>query len=75
MVVGIHGLSRDRLRAEGARPRPEVHWELVEALSRAAVVLAWNAGFDRRPLTQTAERHGLTMPEFPWRDLMPTTVP
>ncbi|MCY3986449.1 MAG: exonuclease domain-containing protein [Candidatus Dadabacteria bacterium] len=69
-AIAIHGLSRERLRAEGARPWPEVHWELVETLSRATVVLAWNAGFDRRLLAQTAERHGLTMPELPWHDLM-----
>jgi len=54
----------------GARPWPEVHGELVDVLQTATVVLAWNAGFDRRLLAQTAERHWLTMPGLPWHDLM-----
>ena len=55
----VHGLSRRKLKAGGARPWPEVHAELAAVLSGAAVVFAWNAGFDRRLLSQTAERHGL----------------
>ena len=69
-VVDIHGLSRKRLKAEGARPWPEVHAEFVAVLDGAAVVLAWNADFDRRLLAQTADRHGLTLPRVPWHDLL-----
>jgi len=66
----IHGLTRKRLEAEGARPWPEVHDELAAVLDGAAVVLAWNADFDRRLLAQTADRHGLSMPSVLWHDLI-----
>lgn len=55
----LHGLTRARLRARGARSWPEVHPEVATLLLRACAVLAWNAEFDRRLLEQTAERHGL----------------
>ena len=69
-AAAIHGLTRKRLKAEGARPWPEVHAELVAALDGASAVLAWNAGFDRRLLAQTAEHHGLGLPAWPWHDLL-----
>ena len=66
----IHGLTRDRLKQSGAHPWPEVHGDLVAALDGAALVLAWNAEFDRRLLAQTADRHGLTLPRLAWRDAL-----
>ena len=69
-VVDIHGLSRAKLKAAGARPWPAIHGELVAAVKGAAVVLAWNAPFDRRLLAQTARRHGLKTLLLPWHDLL-----
>ena len=69
-VVDVHGLSHAKLKAAGARPWPAVHGELVAALKGAAVVLAWNAPFDRRLLAQTASRHGLKTLLLPWHDLL-----
>ena len=69
-ATAVHGLTRAALRAGGARPWPEVHAELLDVLDGAAVVLAWNAAFDRRLLAQTAARHGLNLPRMPWRDLL-----
>ena len=66
----VHGLTRDTLRAGGARPWPEVWADLAPVLASAAVVLAWNADFDRRMLAQTNGRHGLAAPALPWRDLL-----
>ncbi len=65
-----HGLTFARLKAEGARPWPLVHPDLVAALDGAEAVLAWNSPFDLRILVQTARRHGLDMPALPWRDLL-----
>lgn len=70
----IHGLTRDRLKAEGARPWPDVHRELAAVLAEAKAVLAWNADFDRRMLRQTGNRHGLRFrhpPASAWHDLIP----
>ena len=69
-ATAVHGLTRRALRAAGARRWPEVHNELAAVLRGAAVVLAWNADFDARLLAQTADRHGLTLPGAPWRDLL-----
>ena len=66
----IHGLTRPKLKAAGARPWPEVHGELATVLDGAVVALAWNADFDRRLLAQTADRHGLTLPRLTWHDLI-----
>jgi len=69
-AAAIHGLTRRRLKAEGARPWPEVHGELSPVLSGANVVIAWNAAFDRRMLDQTAARHGLGFGKLRFRDAM-----
>ena len=66
----LHGLTRAILRREGARSWPEIHPELAAVLAAATAVVGWNAAFDKRLLEQTAERHGLTLPELPWRDLL-----
>ena len=66
----VHGLTRVRLRAMGARAWPEVHGELSPLLEGAALVIAWNAEFDRGMLEQTSERHGLIFPAVPWRCAM-----
>ena len=66
----IHGLTRAILKAEGARPWPDVHSKLAAVLDGAAVVLAWNAEFDARLLVQTASRHGLTFPKVQIRDAL-----
>ena len=66
----VNGLTRRKLKAGGARPWPEVHAELASLFRSAAAVLAWNADFDRRLLSQTAKRHGLTQPRVMWIDAM-----
>ncbi len=66
----VNGWSRVRLREAGAQPWPEVHAEVAAVLSKAAMVLAWNAPFDSRLLAQTAERHELMLPEIKWHDLL-----
>ena len=66
----VHGLTRARLWAMGARPWAEVHAELAPLLEDASSVIAWNAEFDRSMLEQTAERHGLMLPAVPWRCAM-----
>ena len=66
----VHGLTRARLRAMGARAWPEVHAELSPLLEGAALVIAWNAEFDRGMLEQTSERNGLILPVVPWRCAM-----
>ena len=66
----VHGLTRARLRAMGARAWPEVHAELAPLLEGAASLIAWNAEFDRGMLEQTSERNGLTLPAVPWRCAM-----
>ena len=63
----VHGLTRAVLRKRDAQPWPEVHAAVVEVLTSADVVLAWNAPFDERLLRQTAERHGLAFPDLQWR--------
>ncbi len=66
----VHGLTRARLRAMGARPWPAVHAELARLLENASSVIAWNAEFDRSMLEQTAARHGMILPAVPWRCAM-----
>ena len=69
-AAAIHGITRSRLKAEGARPWPEVHAELAAVLSGATVVVAWNAAFDRRMLDQTSARHGLGFANLRFRDAL-----
>ena len=66
----MHGIGREDLRREGARPWPEVHPELVTVLADATCVVGWNVAFDRRLLEQTATRHGLALPDVAYRDLL-----
>ena len=69
-AADLHGLTRQALKAASASAWPEIHGNVTQLLSRAAVVLAWNAPFDSRMLEQTAARHGLAMPVLRWRDLL-----
>ena len=64
----VHGLTREDLLGKGARPWPEVHSDVVEALEAASTVVGWNATFDEGMLRQTSERHGLQFPALKWRD-------
>ena len=70
----IHGLSLHTLRAEGARPWPEVHEELATVLRRTRCVLAWRADFDARVLGQTAAVHNLALAPVEWADVRPAYV-
>ena len=56
----VNGLTRETLKAEGARPWPELHEQVKSVLESASIVAAWNAPFDVRMLNQTTERHGLS---------------
>ena len=67
----IHGLTRARLRDAGAVPWPEIQADVEAVLSQGAMLIGWNAAFDKRLLHQTAERHGLQFPSsLPWYDLL-----
>ena len=66
----VHGLTRRTLKDAGARKWPDVHSELVAAISGARILLAWNARFDAQMLEQTAKRHGLEFPNMTWHDLL-----
>ena len=66
----LHRLTRLVLRSKGAKPWPDIHGAVVDALKDAAVVLAWNAPFDARMLSQTASRYGLSVRSVPWRDAL-----
>lgn len=68
----VHGLTRAKLKKEGAKPWPELHAQVTGILESARVVLAYNADFDSRMLSQTAGRHGLSAPSqpWPWYDLL-----
>ena len=56
----VNGLTRKKLKAEGARPWPELHEQVKSVLESVSIVVAWNAPFDVRMLNQTTERHGLS---------------
>ena len=68
-AVRIHKLTRERLESEGALAWPEVHSSLLAVLSEAHRLLAWDAKFHMRLLQQTADRHGLAMPQLMWRNV------
>ena len=70
----IHGLSPDTLRAEGARPWPEVHEELAALLRNTRCALAWRADFDARVLGQSAAVHNLALAPIEWADVRPAYV-
>lgn len=69
-VSAVHGLTAERLEAEGARRWPAVHARLERALAGAQVVLAYNAAFDRQALERTAARHGLALPRRDWHCIL-----
>ena len=69
-AADLHGFTRQALKAARAPAWPEIHEEVTQLLSRAAVVLAWNSPFDSRMLEQTTTRYGLAMPALRWRDLL-----
>ena len=56
----VNGLTRKKLKAEGARPWPELHEQVKSVLESVSIVVAWNAPFDVRMLNQTTDRHGLS---------------
>ncbi|MDE0680150.1 MAG: 3'-5' exonuclease [Gammaproteobacteria bacterium] len=67
----IHGLTRKKLKEEGAKAWPELHREVMDIIRSADTVLAYNAEFDLRLLTQTAERYELRVPRDPsWYDVL-----
>lgn len=66
----VHGLTVTRLQELGAVSWQEVHASLAPALDRAALVLVYNAAFDRRLLQQTCARHELRLPAIAWRCAM-----
>lgn len=66
----VHGLTKARLRQLGAVNWKEVHASLTPALDKAALVLVYNAAFDRRLLLQTCARHDLRLPSVAWRCAM-----
>ena len=60
----VHGLTRSRLVAMGARPWVEHHAWVEWAMRDASVLLAYNLAFDVRMLKQIAKRHGMA-PHLP----------
>ena len=70
-AVGIDAAWRDVLAAAGARHWPDVYNDLCKVLRDASVVLAYNAAFDKRLVSQTTERQiGFGLPHVNWRCLM-----
>ena len=55
----VHGLTRPRLKALGARPWPDHHEAFLSTIRSAAVVCVYNLAFDMRMLEQTMGRYGL----------------
>ena len=70
-VSRVNGLTRKKLKAEGARPWPELHELVTSVLESASIVVAWNAPFDVRMLNQTTARHGLSDIRMEIADLLP----
>ena len=66
----VHGLTMARLRQLGAVSWQEVHASLAPVLNAAALVLVYNAAFDRRLLQQTCARNDLPTPAVSWRCAM-----
>ena len=65
-ATAIHGLTKAKLLAAGARTWPSFHERVVKLLAGATEVLGYNAAFDRRLLEQTAALHGLSLPQTQW---------
>ena len=66
----IHGITTAMLRRHGAPDWPTLYAQLLPLLNEAALVLVYNAAFDRRLLQQTCERHDLHLPAVNWRCAM-----
>lgn len=67
----MHGLTIDILKEQRARTWPEHHKRVKQLLQEATLVLAYNAEFDQRIITRTAQVHDLPAPEnVRWRCLM-----
>lgn len=66
----IHGISDDMLHRHNAPAWPTLHRQLLPLLDEAALVLVYNAAYDRRLLQQTCALHGLALPDLAWRCAM-----
>lgn len=66
-AFAVHGIAAEALR--DAPVLPDV-WPRVRELLRGALVIAYNADYDRRILAQGAERYGLRRPACRWYCLM-----
>ena len=66
----MHGWTRRKLRRHGARRWARVYPKLRKRLERANAVLAWNAPFDERMISQTCTSHGLPGPRCEWQCCM-----
>ncbi|MCE2490423.1 MAG: 3'-5' exonuclease [Anaerolineae bacterium] len=66
----VHGLTLDVLQQLGAGSWTTLHDELAPVLAGAALVLVYNAAFDRRLLQQTSARHNQQLPSVIWRCAM-----
>ena len=67
----VNGLTRKKLKAECARPWPELHEQVKSVLESVSIVVAWNAPVDVRMLNQTTDRHGLSNIRVEIADLLP----
>ena len=67
----VHGLTIDELLRHNAVDWPAIHDLVASVLDDANLVIAWNAGFDRRMLDQTAIRHRKQLPAIKWVDMLP----
>ena len=66
----IHGLTKTRLKQLGATDWLDLHSALAPALRAAALVIVYNAAYDKRLLQQTCELHQLQLPAVAWRCAM-----
>ena len=66
----IHGLTKARLKQLGATYWQDLHSALAPALRAAALVIVYNAAYDKRLLQQTCELYDLPLPPVAWRCAM-----
>ncbi len=66
----IHGLTLAKLQQLGASAWTDVHRLLTPTLRAAALVLVYNAPYDKRLLQQTSDLHALRLPTVAWRCAM-----
>ena len=66
----IHGLTETRLKQLGATDWQDLHSGLAPALRAAALVIVYNAAYDKRLLQQTCELYDLPLPRVAWRCAM-----